>query len=65
MAVSSASSLCAGDGLCSALRFHWIEIVIYNSIQYIPMAILGFGLDEYFVYMFALFVILIINIKLH
>ena len=36
-------------GFAAHLRFHWIEIVIYNSIQYIPMAILGFGLDEYFV----------------
>ena len=44
-------------GFAAHLRFHWIEIVIYNSIQYIPMAILGFGLDEYFVvHMFALFV---------
>jgi sterol desaturase/sphingolipid hydroxylase (fatty acid hydroxylase superfamily) len=35
-------------GFAAHLRFHWMERVVYNSIQYIPLAMLGFGIEEYF-----------------
>ena len=34
-------------GYAAHLRFHWMESVIYNTIQFIPLAILGFTLDSY------------------
>lgn len=36
-------------GFATHLRFHFMEKFIYNSIQYFPLAILGFGLEEYFI----------------
>ena len=35
-------------GFAAHLRFHWMETIVYNTLQYIPMAIIGFGLEEYF-----------------
>lgn len=35
-------------GFAAHLRYHWMEIFVYKSIQYVPMAILGFGLQEFF-----------------
>jgi len=35
-------------GFAAHLRFHWMETVIYKSIQYIPLAMLGFGIDDFF-----------------
>jgi sterol desaturase/sphingolipid hydroxylase (fatty acid hydroxylase superfamily) len=35
-------------GFAAHLRFHWMETMVYNTLQYIPLAILGFGLQEYF-----------------
>lgn len=38
-------------------RFHFMETVIYKSIQYIPLAMIGFGIQEFFlVHMFGVFV---------
>lgn len=34
-------------GFAAHLRFHWMENVIYRTIQYIPLAMLGFGINEY------------------
>lgn len=34
-------------GFAAHLRFHWMENVIYRSIQYIPLAMLGFGINDY------------------
>lgn len=34
-------------GYAAHLRFHWMESVIYNIIQFIPLALLGFALDDY------------------
>lgn len=34
-------------GYAAHLRFHWMESVIYNVIQFIPLALLGFTLDNY------------------
>ncbi len=35
-------------GFAAHLRFHWMETVIYKSIQYIPLAMIGFGIDDFF-----------------
>lgn len=36
-------------GFAAHLRYHWMETVIYKSIQYIPLAMLGFGIQDFFV----------------
>lgn len=34
-------------GYAAHLRYHWVETVIYNSLQFIPLGVLGFTLNEY------------------
>ena len=34
-------------GFAAHLRFHWMENIIYRSIQYIPLAMLGFGINDF------------------
>lgn len=42
-------------GFAAHLRYHWMETVVYKSIQYVPMAMIGFGIQDFFiVHMFAL-----------
>ncbi len=42
-------------GFAAHLRFHWMENVVYQALQYVPLAMIGFGIDDYFVvYMAAL-----------
>ncbi len=36
-------------GFAAHLRFHWMETVIYKTIQYIPLAMLGFGIQDFFI----------------
>lgn len=36
-------------GFAAHLRFHWMENVIYKTAQYIPLAMIGFGLDDFFI----------------
>lgn len=36
-------------GFAAHLRYHWMETIIYKSILYIPIAMIGFGLDDYFI----------------
>lgn len=36
-------------GFAAHLRYHWMETIVYKSIQYIPLAMIGFGLDDFFV----------------
>jgi len=36
-------------GFAAHLRYHWMETVVYRSIQYLPLAMLGFGIQEFFV----------------
>jgi sterol desaturase/sphingolipid hydroxylase (fatty acid hydroxylase superfamily) len=36
-------------GFAAHLRFHWMETVIYKAIQYIPLAMLGFGIQDFFI----------------
>ncbi len=41
-------------GFAAHLRFHWMETVLYKSIQYIPLAMIGFGISDFFlVHIFA------------
>ena len=42
-------------GFAAHLRFHWFENIAYNTIQYIPLAMIGFGIDDFFlVYIISL-----------
>jgi sterol desaturase/sphingolipid hydroxylase (fatty acid hydroxylase superfamily) len=42
-------------GFAAHLRFHWMENVVYKTIQYVPLAMLGFGLQDFLlVDMFAI-----------
>ena len=36
-------------GFAAHLRYHWMETVVYKSVQYIPLAMIGFGLDDFFI----------------
>lgn len=36
-------------GFAAHLRFHWMETVIYKTLQYIPLAMIGFGLSDFFI----------------
>ncbi len=36
-------------GFAAHLRFHWMENVVYRTLEYIPLAMLGIGLYDFFV----------------
>ena len=35
-------------GFAAHLRYHWMENVVYKTIQYLPLAMIGFGISEFF-----------------
>lgn len=35
-------------GFAAHLRFHWMETVVYRTLEYIPLAMIGFGIEEFF-----------------
>ncbi|MEO1804159.1 MAG: sterol desaturase family protein [Bacteroidota bacterium] len=35
-------------GFAAHLRYHWMENIVYRSIEYIPLALLGVGLHDFF-----------------
>ena len=35
-------------GFAAHLRYHWMENVVYRSIEYIPLALIGIGLRDFF-----------------
>jgi len=35
-------------GFAAHLRYHWMETIVYKSVQYIPLSMIGFGLDDIF-----------------
>lgn len=35
-------------GFAAHLRYHWMENVVYRSIEYLPLALLGIGLHDFF-----------------
>lgn len=36
-------------GFAAHLRYHWMENVVYKVIQYIPLGMLGYGLQDFFI----------------
>lgn len=36
-------------GFAAHLRYHWMETLVYRSIEYIPLALLGIGLYDFFI----------------
>lgn len=36
-------------GFAAHLRFHWMETVVYRTLEYIPLAMLGFSITEFFI----------------
>ncbi len=42
-------------GFAAHLRYHWMENIVYKSLKYIPLTMIGFGLqDLFFLYVFEL-----------
>jgi len=36
-------------GFAAHLRYHWMETIVYRTIEYLPLAILGIGLYDFFI----------------
>lgn len=36
-------------GFAAHLRYHWMETVVYRTLEYLPLALLGIGLYDFFV----------------
>ncbi len=36
-------------GFSAHLRYHWMETIVYRTIEYIPLAMIGFGIDQFFI----------------
>lgn len=36
-------------GFAAHLRFHWMETIIYKTVQYIPLAMIGFSIADFFI----------------
>ncbi len=36
-------------GFAAHLRYHWMETIVYRTIEYLPLALLGIGLYDFFV----------------
>ncbi|MFN8712408.1 MAG: sterol desaturase family protein [Bacteroidota bacterium] len=34
-------------GFAAHLRYHWMETIVYRTLEYIPLAIIGFGIDDF------------------
>jgi sterol desaturase/sphingolipid hydroxylase (fatty acid hydroxylase superfamily) len=44
-------------GFAAQFRFNFMETIVYKTIQYIPLAMIGFGIEQFFVvHMFSVFV---------
>lgn len=42
-------------GFAAHLRYHWMETIVYRSIEYLPLALFGYSLTDFFmVHIFAL-----------
>lgn len=35
-------------GFATHLRFHWMETIAYRTVEYVPLAMIGFGIQEFF-----------------
>lgn len=36
-------------GFAAQLRYHWMENIVYRSLEYLPLAMIGFGIDDFFI----------------
>lgn len=36
-------------GFAGLLKYHFMENIIYRSVEYIPLAMIGFGIDDFFI----------------
>lgn len=36
-------------GFAALLRYHWVENILYRSLEYIPLAMIGFGISDFFI----------------
>ncbi len=36
-------------GFAAHLRYHWMETIIYRTLEYIPLAMIGFGIQDFFI----------------
>jgi sterol desaturase/sphingolipid hydroxylase (fatty acid hydroxylase superfamily) len=36
-------------GFAAHLRYHWMETIVYRTIEYLPLAMIGFGIDDFFI----------------
>jgi sterol desaturase/sphingolipid hydroxylase (fatty acid hydroxylase superfamily) len=36
-------------GFAAHLRYHWVENVVYRTFEYIPLAMIGFGIEDFFI----------------
>ncbi|WBL21055.1 sterol desaturase family protein [Zunongwangia sp. HRR-M8] len=44
-------------GFAAQFRFHFMETIVYKTAQYIPLAMIGFGIQEFFiVHMFSVLI---------
>ncbi|MGB5943032.1 MAG: sterol desaturase family protein [Leeuwenhoekiella sp.] len=44
-------------GFAAQFRFHFVETMVYKTIQYIPLAMIGFGIQQFFVvHMISVFI---------
>lgn len=34
-------------GFAAHLRYHWMETIVYRTIEYIPLAMIGFGINDF------------------
>lgn len=34
-------------GFAAHLRFHWMETIVYRTLEYLPLALIGFGIDDF------------------
>ncbi|MEZ5045060.1 MAG: sterol desaturase family protein [Saprospiraceae bacterium] len=42
-------------GFAAHLRYHWMENVVYRFLEYLPLAMIGFGIQDFFIiHIFAL-----------
>ncbi|MDN5216788.1 sterol desaturase family protein [Fulvivirgaceae bacterium BMA12] len=36
-------------GFAAHLRYHWMENIVYRSVEYLPLALIGIGLRDFFI----------------
>jgi sterol desaturase/sphingolipid hydroxylase (fatty acid hydroxylase superfamily) len=44
-------------GFAALMRYHFMENIIYRSLEYIPLAMIGFGISDFFIVHIFTFVI--------